>query len=449
MQNYKTSLSGHLYRILNILLLCFIENSYFFLDCLDMPLLHILCVAVFILINIFPSVTKKGYNSFRLRICCHGSELLIYFAVSLTFSVALNLYTVFILMPEHWLKWTLNLVICIIYESVIFWNGIISVYLTSVQLGIKLRIVGILCGWIPIVNLFVLGKIIKITSKEVNFEIGKANFNKSRKSEQICSTKYPVLLVHGVFFRDSKYFNYWGRIPKELELNGAKIYYGNHQSASSVADSAAELSSRIEEIVRTTGCEKVNIIAHSKGGLDCRYAISKLKMDKYVASLTTINTPHRGCGFADYLLNRVSPDIKNAVADKYNSTLKCFGDKNPDFLAAVSCLTEEYCNKFNEEIKDSPSVYYASVGSKLNCHSNGKFPLNFSYLLVRNFDGDNDGLVSEKSFRWGSDYQFITVKGKRGVSHGDMIDLNRENIYEFDVREFYVRLVSKLSEMGF
>lgn len=449
MQKYKTSLFGHLYRIINILLLCFIANSCFFLDCLNMPLMHTLCVAVFILINIFPSVTKKGCNSFRLRMCCHGSELLIYFVLSLTFSAVLNIYTVFLLMPEHWLKWTLNLVICIIYESVIFWNGIISVYLASVQLGIKLRIVGILCGWIPVVNLFVLGKIIKITSKEVNFEIGKANLNKSRISERICATKYPVLLVHGVFFRDSKYFNYWGRIPKELELNGAKIYYGNHQSASSVEDSAAELSAKIEDIVKSTGCEKVNIIAHSKGGLDCRYAISKMKMDKYVASLTTINTPHRGCGFADYLLNKVSPDIKNAVADKYNQTLKHFGDKNPDFIAAVSCLTEEYCNKFNEEIKDSTSVYYASVGSKLNRSSNGKFPLNFSYLLVRNFDGDNDGLVSEKSFRRGSDYKFITVKGKRGVSHGDMIDLNRENIYEFDVREFYVQLVSKLREKGF
>ena len=449
MQNYKTSILGYIYRIINIILLCFITNSYFFIDCLNMPLLHIPCVILFILINIFPSLTKRGYDSFRLRMCCHGSELLIYFVFSMTFSVIMNIYTAFVFIPEHWIKWIIGLVICIVYNAVIFWNGIISVYLTSVQLGIKIRIIGIVCGWIPVANLFALGKIIKITSKEVNFEIGKINLNKSRMSKQICATKYPILLVHGVFFRDSKYFNYWGRIPKELESNGSKIYYGNHQSASSVADSAAELSARIEEIIKTTGCEKVNIIAHSKGGLDCRYAISKLNMDKYVASLTTINTPHRGCGFADYLLNNVSPDTKNSVATKYNNTLKHFGDKNPDFLAAISCLTEEYCKKFNEEIKNSPSVYYSSVGSKLNRCLNGKFPLNFSYLLVKRFDGDNDGLVSEKSFRWGNDYQFITVKGKRGVSHGDMIDLNRENIDEFDVREFYVQLVSKLKKMGF
>ena len=36
-------------------------------------------------------------------------------------------------------------------------------------------------------------------------------------------------------------------------------------------------------------------------------------------------------------------------------------------------------------------------GSKLNRASGGKFPLNFSYNLVKYFDGENDGLVSENS----------------------------------------------------
>ena len=47
-------------------------------------------------------------------------------------------------------------------------------------------------------------------------------------------------------------------------------------------------------------------------------------------------------------------------------------------------------------------------------------------------------------FPWGENYTLLTVKGNRGISHGDMIDLNRENIKGFDVREFYVQLVSDL-----
>ena len=58
-------------------------------------------------------------------------------------------------------------------------------------------------------------------------------------------------------FRDIRFFNYWGRIPKELEKNGATIYYGEQQSALGVAESAAEISERIKKIINETGCEKV------------------------------------------------------------------------------------------------------------------------------------------------------------------------------------------------
>ena len=51
-------------------------------------------------------------------------------------------------------------------------------------------------------------------------------------------------------------------------------------------NNAAYLQREIMEICRETGAEKVNIIAHSKGGLDCRYLISGLCMAFYVSSLT-------------------------------------------------------------------------------------------------------------------------------------------------------------------
>ena len=39
---------------------------------------------------------------------------------------------------------------------------------------------------------------------------------------------------------------------------------------------------------------KVNIIAHSLGGLDARQMLTHLGMGSRVASLTTVGTPHRG-----------------------------------------------------------------------------------------------------------------------------------------------------------
>ena len=334
-------------------------------------------------------------------------------------------------------------------ESTMFWIGIVLVYINCKQLGIKWRVLGVVFGMVPIAHLILLGKIIRTADSEIKVESERIKLNAARAGAQICKTKYPILMVHGVFFRDFEHLNYWGRIPQELIDNGATIFYGEHNSASPVSTSGEELAKRIKDIKAQTGCEKVNVIAHSKGGLDMRYAISKCGAYEDVASLTTINTPHRGCEFADFLLEKIPVTQQVAVASAYNAGAARLGDINPDFIGAVTDLTHAACYKLNEEVLDREEVYYQSVGSIQVKPSAGRFPLNMSYHLVKAFDGRNDGLVGEKSFPWGSDFKMLIPRGKRGISHGDMIDLNRENIKNFDVREFYVQLVSNLKAKGF
>lgn len=340
------------------------------------------------------------------------------------------------------------LLLLILLEAVIFWLGIILVYTTSVQLGIKWRVIGIVCGFIPFIQIWSLCRIIAITSREAAFEDEKYLLDQVRAQSQICHTKYPILLVHGVFFRDFRFFHYWGRIPYALKQNGAILYYGSQQSAASVASCGLELAARIRAIIQETGCEKVNIIAHSKGGLDSRYAISACGVSPFVASLTTINTPHRGCIFADYLLEKIPQKMQKSVARKYNAALRKFGDTDPDFLSAVQDLTASACSLRNEKLPDHPGIYYQSVGSRMNRASSGRFPLNMAYPLVQHFDGANDGLVSVESARWGESFTELMTPEGRGISHGDMIDLNRENVPGFDVREFYVNLVAGLKKQG-
>ena len=79
----------------------------------------------------------------------------------------------------------------------------------------------------------------------------------------------------------------------------------------------------------------------------------------------------------------------------------------------------------------------------------GRFPLNASYHLVKHFDGENDGLVSVDSALWGNVHAILRPKAGRGISHGDMIDLNRENIPEFYVSVFYLNILKDLKETGF
>lgn len=412
------------------------------------PWLLCLLIPAFLLCNLFAGTFALRTKSRRLKICYHGAVLLVAFLGSTLIAVVYHIgLAVCTLAADPW-QVVLSALVCILVEAVVFWNGILCVYLTSVQLGIKQRLVGICCGMIPVVNLLVLGAILKTVFREISFETGKEQRNAARQAEQVCQTRYPILLVHGVFFRDSKYFNYWGRIPRELEQNGASVYYGEHPSAASVADSAADLARRIRTLVEELHCEKVNIIAHSKGGLDCRYALARLGMAPYVASLTTINTPHRGCQFADYLLTRAPEALKAKVSSAYNTALKKLGDPEPDFLAAVNDLTASACTKLDRALGCPDGVLCQSVGSCLEKARGGKFPLNFSYHLVNYFDGANDGLVSESSFAWGERYTLLKPTHRRGISHGDVIDLNRENIDGFDVREFYVNLVHDLKERG-
>ncbi len=435
-----------LVEFLDTVIICLTVNSLV-LMC-SAPYLIPAVIILFLAGNIMPSFSRRYFPGKRLRLCYHGAVTLKIFLRAAVASCAFHISLAFYLIPDRWQLWVWSAVLCICAEAVVFWNGMICVYTTSVQLGFHHRWVALVCGMIPVAHLIALSSVIKVSMDEVDFETQKDLLNQSRKDRCICATKYPVLLVHGVFFRDFRYLNYWGRIPGELTKNGARLYYGDHQSAASVEDCACELAQRVRKIVEETGCGKVNIIAHSKGGLDCRYACANLGMDKYTASLTTINTPHRGCEFADYLLGKIPEKTVSSIASAYNSVLRKLGDHDPDFIAAVTDLTAGRCGELNKSMPAPEGVFCQSVSSKLNKAANGKFPLNFTYPLVRYFDGANDGLVSVDSMRWGENSIFLTVNGKRGISHGDMIDLNRENIKGFDVREFYVSLVADLKNRG-
>lgn len=444
-------------RGINAVIPFLLANVYLLTRCPEwniplMPLIVVVFIAVYVLLTAMPLLGLKNIQSKGIRRCQRGCENLYSFLAATVMSVA-----VLILMLVHvidarawtWKNWVLYILTAVAVLAVTFWVGIIRIYVSSRQLGIKWRVIGILCGWIPVVHLIVLGKLISLASGEAALENEKLIRDKARQADRVCAARYPILMVHGVFFRDFRYLNYWGRIPAALEANGATIFYGNHQSAASVADSGREIADRIQQILKETGCGKVNIIAHSKGGLDSRYAISKLGMAPYVASLTTINTPHRGCEFADYLLGKIPEKQQQTVANAYNSALKKLGDTNPDFIAAVTDLTASACENLNRELPDPQGVYIQSTGSCMKKPSGGRFPLNTTNAFVKQFDGENDGLVGYESFKWGSNFIYLKPQGRRGISHGDVIDLNRENIDTFDVREFYVELVSDLKRRGF
>ncbi|MCL2019025.1 MAG: triacylglycerol lipase [Oscillospiraceae bacterium] len=417
------------------------------LDSLLLRFLICMCLGtLFVLLNIFPIHRKTNDKGQKYTSC--GFELTL--AALIIASVNVVFYISLFLRVEEAsrIPAIVSACMCFFLTLIMLVNGVLRLFVTAKQPGVVLKILVFAFWWVPILNLVLLFLIMKKVYREMEFNEYRYLLNTERRDERLCETKYPLYMVHGVFFRDWQNFNYWGRIPGELIKNGAKIYYGNHQSAASVEQSAEELKQGLLKIIEETNCEKVNIIAHSKGGIDARYMISMLGMGKYTASLTTINTPHYGCKFVSRILEKTSQKTLSLVGSGYEKIFSKLGDDNPDFYGSLLPLTDESCARWNEILKDDENVLYQSTGSMMKTPFGSIPPLILGYNLIKKHEGDNDGLVSVKSMVWGDFLGVAVPKGNEGISHGDVIDLTKKNIDGFDVCEFYIDLVNKLRLKG-
>ncbi len=124
---------------------------------------------------------------------------------------------------------------------------LLLVWMLCRRLRIAKRIAVWIFIWVPAVNLFLALYVRGLARQEIDHTLYKIDLDDVRAERQICSTRYPLLLVHGVGFRDFHYFNYWGRIPRELKRNGARGYYGHQEAWGTVESNALILKEKIRE----------------------------------------------------------------------------------------------------------------------------------------------------------------------------------------------------------
>lgn len=256
-----------------------------------------------------------------------------------------------------------------------------------------------------------------------------------------CRTRYPILLIHGLNWRDDWIFPYWGCVAETLAAHGAKVFLSGQDAWGSIPGNAGALRLRGEEILAETGSRKLNLIAHSKGGLEARFLISSLGFAEKTASLTTVCTPHHGSRAAAEWLGR-RKRVCSFAGRRMENFWRARGDQNPDFHEALAALTPEAMARFNAENPDSPLVYYQSWGAQLD-RARGD-PMDSVQLLLTKADAPTDGLVSPDSAVWG------VYRGTlKGVSHQDGAGRKRRGRQNFDPQAFYIRMVQELAEMGF
>jgi triacylglycerol lipase len=262
--------------------------------------------------------------------------------------------------------------------------------------------------------------------------------------QTIIPPKYPIVLVHGVGAHDrGGMIHFWGRIPDILKENNVKIFLGNTDSWGDYESNAKILKTTIDKILEDTKHEKVNIIAHSKGGLDARYFIWKYNYGEKVASLTTISTPHHGAEIADLIYRQkiVHSNIGKKILRIFE---KLYGDINPDLYNVINQLTADKMKEFNEKIGIDPKVYYQSIYTTMK-NSFDDLAFFYSYRYIRKIRGDNDGIVSEYSAKWGDN--IIKIEG--GISHVEIIDYKKKKISGINIPDIYIKIINKLSEKKF
>jgi triacylglycerol lipase len=251
-----------------------------------------------------------------------------------------------------------------------------------------------------------------------------------RLRRRVCRTapRYPVVLAHGIMGFDevrvgTARHDYFRGVRSRLEQEGLAVHRPRVAKTASVAARAAELAA----FIRDVPARKVNVVAHSMGGLDARYAISKLGVAGKVASLVTVGTPHLGTPLADACA---------AVGERVRlfDALARIGID----AGALRDLTTERMTAFNTAVPDARGVVYGSVVAVAPRLGEVNPLLAASWLWLGDRGGRSDGVVPAASQRWGQ------VLSEIEADHWAQIGWSRS----FDAAAFYVELLRELRSRG-
>jgi triacylglycerol lipase len=225
------------------------------------------------------------------------------------------------------------------------------------------------------------------------------------------ASTYPIILAHGIArfdfllqhfvkgFGASSEINldaatdglhYFKGVARYLRSNGFDVYHSNVSFAAGVEQRADDLRREVSNVLSLRSAEKVHIIGHSMGGLDARHMIVNHGMADKVASVTTIGTPHKGSSFADWGL---STNQGHEIVKLVSTVID---------VAGLPDLTTTACKAFNETARSSEAandvVYqtYSSAEEQKHVFA----PLQASWAIINQAEGENDGLVSRASQKW-------------------------------------------------
>lgn len=130
------------------------------------------------------------------------------------------------------------------------------------------------------------------------YTLSTSSSNRSVGTTSGSNKALPLILLHG-WAEDGSVWKNWEDLLKKDNVQFYTITFQKSDDKCGTAiEHATELGDRIQAIKSQTGTNRVNIVAHSKGGLDARVYLAKGTNNKVVANLIMIGTPNSGSPLA-------------------------------------------------------------------------------------------------------------------------------------------------------
>ena len=222
-----------------------------------------------------------------------------------------------------------------------------------------------------------------------------------------------------------------------MRKTGCEVYVARVPSVGNIEERAYHLSQFLEQNLRG---RDVNLVSHSMGGLDARFLITHMPSKEFnVRSLTTISTPHRGSPIMDWIRDTIGVGAKelkavNSLVASSSPATSLTGAASllsrlvaPFDQPAYYNLTTEYMTQhFNPSTPDDPNVKYFSYGGAA-ANVGTLSPVRYMWEIVRSREGENDGIVSVYSARWGEYVETVPA---------DHFDMNKQKSILMDFRKF-------------
>ncbi|WP_411821721.1 esterase/lipase family protein [Leptospira sp. 'Mane'] len=265
-----------------------------------------------------------------------------------------------------------------------------------------------------------------------------------------------IALVHGILgFDDTKglaagLVKYWGGLDAYLRTQGAKVTTPGSSAANSVPVRAEQIQSAVTSWMSSNGCSKVQLVGHSQGGLVVRYMVKNLNFASKTATVTTVDSLHKGAPLADIVLGAI-PSWLQPFANSALSLLAklVYRDGRPqDVIAMGKSLTVSYVNSFNTSTPNVSGLKYYSYGNAMAWADLIQHPLmalthpiTWAGGIYYGLGGANDGVVPLTSQKWGtykgeaSSYWFAT-----GIDHLQATNFEWSGQTYFDVNGWYLNI---------